>query len=166
MWAAARWAVPDENACGHHSSAATSGADAESAARVSVESAFSVRGHSFECTSQVPAEVFCLNQRGLSTEGSGRRRGHLHEMGHGVPGGDRRGAASELTGGPEALGPLPDRPGQRARVWHFPANSELHLQEALVRLMSAATQLEQVWSLTYVISEPTRRSSWKVSQGS
>lgn len=121
-------------------------------------SAFSDHGPGTLITSQVPAEVFCLNQKGLSTEGSRRKRGRLHEMGHGVPGGDRRRAASELTGGLEALGPLPDRPGQRARVWHFHANLELHLREALVRMMAVATQLERVWSLTYVISEPMGRS--------
>lgn len=103
-WAAARWAIAHA-ACGRH------GRQPRPVTR-------RVGGEDFCCgcfpcsrtfgrMCQVPAEVFCLHRRGPSG-GAFRRWGTACRAGTGT-------GSLGLTGGPEALGPPPDHPGQRAR---------------------------------------------------
>lgn len=95
--------------------------------------------------------------RGFLSAPEGTERGRLPEMGHGVPGRDRRGAASDSQ---EDRRLWARRPTAQAREHRAAPPRRLGAPSAggLGRRMSVATRLERAWSATFVTSEPTGRS--------
>lgn len=95
--------------------------------------------------------------RGFLSAPEGTERGRLPEMGHGVPGRDRRGAASDSQ---EDRRLWARRPTTQAREHGAAPPHRLGAPSAggLGRRMSVATRLERAWSATFVTSEPTGRS--------
>lgn len=95
--------------------------------------------------------------RGFLSAPEGAERGRLPEMGHGVPGRDRRGAASDSQ---EDRRLWARRPTAQAREHGAAPPRRLGAPSAgrLGRRMSVATRLERAWSATFVTSEPTGRS--------
>lgn len=95
--------------------------------------------------------------RGFLSAPEGAERGRLPEMGHGVPGRDRRGAASDSQ---EDRRLWARHPTAQAREHGAAPPRRLGAPSAgrLGRRMSVATQLERAWSATFVTSEPTGRS--------
>lgn len=95
--------------------------------------------------------------RGFLSAPEGTERGRLPEMGHGVPGRDRRGAASDSQ---EDRRLWARRPTAQAREHGAAPPRRLGAPSAgrLGRRMSVATRLERAWSATFVTSEPTGRS--------
>lgn len=95
--------------------------------------------------------------RGFLSAPEGTERGRLPEMGHGVPGRDRHGAASDSQ---EDRRLWARRPTAQAREHGAAPPRRLGAPSAggLGRRMSVATRLEWAWSATFVTSEPTGRS--------